>query len=55
MSPDPNLRDLVERAVAAHRALADLGEEVEDEWSYVNDLDEAWATRLAEVGASPGR
>jgi hypothetical protein len=48
-SPDVLIRDLVDRAVAAHRALADLGEGIEDEWSYVNDLHEAWSDRLAEV------
>ena len=35
---------------ACHRRgtnLADIGEEVEDEWTYVNDLDAAWAARLA--------
>ncbi len=46
------VRDLIDRAIAAERALADLGEAIEDEWSYVNDLDATWATRLAEVGAA---
>ena len=41
--------ELVDRAIAAERALADLGETIDDEWSYVNDLDAAWAERLAEV------
>jgi hypothetical protein len=54
MEPAQSLRDLLERAVAAHRALADLGEEVEDEWTYVNDLHDAWAARLAEVAAGRG-
>ncbi len=48
-SPDVSIRDLLDRAVAAHRTLADLGEDIEDEWSYVNDLHEAWSDRLAEV------
>jgi hypothetical protein len=43
--------DLVGRAITAERALADLGETVDDEWSYVNDLDAAWADRLTEVVA----
>jgi hypothetical protein len=47
--PDRLIRDLLERAVLAHRALADRAEEVEDEWSYVNDLHEAWSTRLADL------
>jgi len=29
---------VVERALEAYRALAELGERVEDEWQYVNDL-----------------
>jgi hypothetical protein len=48
------IRDLVDRAVAAHRSLADLGEAVEDEWSYVNDLHAAWSERLAGVAAARG-
>jgi hypothetical protein len=43
--------DLVDRAITAERALADLGETIDDEWSYVNDLDAAWADRLTEVAA----
>ena len=54
MEPGQSLRDVLDRAVAAHRALADLGEEVEDEWTYVNDLHDAWTARLAEVAASRG-
>ena len=47
--------DLVDRAISAERALADLGETIDDEWSYVNDLDAAWAERLTEVAAGhPG-
>ena len=50
MSPDTvPIGDLVRLALAAQRRLADLGEEIEDEWSYVNDLDSAWAARLTEV------
>jgi hypothetical protein len=54
MEPGPSLRDLLERAIAAQRALADIGEDVEDEWTYVNDLHDAWAARLAEVAVSRG-
>ena len=41
--------ELIELAIAAERALADLGETIDDEWSYVNDLDAAWAARLSDV------
>jgi hypothetical protein len=54
MEPGQSLRDLIERAIAAERALADIGEGVEDEWTYVNDLHDAWAARLAEVARARG-
>jgi len=54
MEPGSSLRDLIERTVAAHRVLADLGEEIEDEWTYVNDLHAAWSARLTEVAAARG-
>ncbi len=54
MEPGRSLRDLLERAIAAERALADIGELVEDEWTYVNDLQDAWAARLAEVANERG-
>ncbi len=38
--------ELIERALVAYTELAELGETVEDEWSYVNDLADAWRTRL---------
>ena len=44
---------LLEAAIAAEEALGDLGESIEDEWSYVNDLRQAWIDRLAEVAAGP--
>jgi hypothetical protein len=46
----------VANAIAAARpaydGLADLAEEVEDEWSYINDLAAAWRARLEQVEAS---
>ncbi len=39
-SPQPS--DVIERAAAAYRALADLAETVEDEWQYVTDLVDAY-------------
>jgi hypothetical protein len=53
-TPPDRIRDLVERALTAHDALADKGEEIDDEWSYVNDLREAWAERLAAVADERG-
>jgi hypothetical protein len=48
------VRELLDRAILAHRALADIGEQVDDEWTYVNDLHEAWATRLTELADARG-
>lgn len=39
----------IERVLAAYADLAELGEEIEDEWSYVNDLASAWRERLEAV------
>jgi hypothetical protein len=40
------------RALDAYADLAELGEEIEDEWTYVNDLADAWRVRLNEVAAA---
>jgi hypothetical protein len=48
------IRDAIERALDAYLVLAELGEEIEDEWSYVTDLTEAWRTRFDEVIARQG-
>ena len=44
----------IDRAIEAYATLADLGEAIEDEWSYVNDLADAWRQRLAEVADRRG-
>jgi hypothetical protein len=48
------IRDAIARALDAYLVLAELGEGIEDEWSYVNDLTEAWRTRFDEVVARHG-
>src|SRR4026208_1135198 len=37
---------VIERALAAYASLAEHGEEVDDEWSYIQDLTEAWRDRF---------
>ena len=37
----------IERALTAYARLTERAEEIEDEWSYVNDLAAAWRERLA--------
>jgi hypothetical protein len=56
-----NLVDVIDRALGAYDDLASLGEEVEDEWTYVTDLAAAWrehleavATARAVDGLAPG-
>jgi hypothetical protein len=49
----PTIAALLASVIAAEEALAELGETIEEEWSYVNDLREAWTDRLDEVAAGP--
>jgi hypothetical protein len=44
----------IEAALAALETLAELGEEIDDEWQYVQDLGEAWRERLEAVAAARG-
>lgn len=41
-------------AVDGLLGLGSLGEDIEDEWQYVQDLVEAWRSRLEEVRAARG-
>ncbi len=40
---------VVGRALDAYAVLAELGEEIDDEWTYVNDLATAWRDRLEAI------
>lgn len=46
--------DVIARALEAYEAMTALGEDVEDEWSYVNDLSGVWRDRIDEVVATRG-
>jgi hypothetical protein len=48
------IHEALDRALDAYAVLAELGEGIEDEWSYVNDLTDAWRTRFDEVDARHG-
>ena len=50
----PTVTDLIERALAAYADLELLGEEIEDEWTYVTDLEAAWRARLEAVSGARG-
>ncbi|HEV8282175.1 MAG TPA: hypothetical protein VGQ02_09970 [Candidatus Limnocylindrales bacterium] len=40
------------RALDAYAVLAELGEEIDDEWTYVNDLATAWRDRLEAIATA---
>jgi hypothetical protein len=43
---------VLEPALEAYAALAELGGEIEDEWTYVNDLSDAWRERMEAVATA---
>ena len=51
--PD-TVRSTLDRALDAIDGLQQLGEEIDDEWTYVTDLGEAWRSRLEGVVAGRG-
>ena len=54
MAEHSTVADVIDLALQSYAALTELGEEVEDEWSYVTDLSEAWRVRLDAVTAARG-
>ncbi len=50
----PTIHDVLSSALDAYDRLGDLGEDVEDEWTYVTDLRAAWRARLEAVDAARG-
>jgi hypothetical protein len=48
------IADAIAAARPAYEALASLGEDVEDEWSYVTALAAAWTDRMDEGAAARG-
>ena len=48
------MSDALAGALDAYERLVALGEDIEDEWSYVNDLADAWRERLEALGAARG-
>jgi hypothetical protein len=45
----PTVDAAIRRALGGYDALTELGEAIEDEWSYVQDLASAWRARLEAV------
>lgn len=52
--PTETIQAAVDRVLDAYDRLSELGESIEDEWSYVTDLSEAWRTQLELVAAERG-
>jgi hypothetical protein len=51
--PD-TVRAALARALDAYEELQSRGEEVDDEWTYVNDLGEAWRSRIEAIAEARG-
>jgi len=52
---DPTtIAHLIDRALSGYADLTTLGEEIDDEWSYVTDLSTAWTDRLQAVASDHG-
>ena len=54
MTESLTITDLIDRALAGYADLTSLGEEIEDEWSYVTELSAAWTDRLQAVAGEQG-
>ncbi|HEX7345971.1 MAG TPA: hypothetical protein VF253_04220 [Candidatus Limnocylindrales bacterium] len=56
MSPSSDLtvEAVLARASDAYASLAEVGEDIDDEWSFIQDLTEAWRARLDAVSATRG-
>lgn len=59
MQPEPSsgaepgtVGGAIDVAIRALERLAGVGEDVEDEWQYVQDLSSAWQARLEEIAAA---
>ena len=50
----PILAATIQAALEPYGRLADLGRTIDDEWTYVEDLEAAWQTRFAQVVAARG-
>ncbi|GAC1676836.1 MAG: hypothetical protein NVS9B8_18270 [Candidatus Limnocylindrales bacterium] len=53
-TPKPTIGDLLDMARTAYEELTGLAEDVEDEWSYINDLAAVWTERIDAVASARG-
>ena len=54
MDPIGTIGDAIAAARPAYENLAAFAEDVEDEWSYINDLGAAWIERMDAVADARG-
>lgn len=54
MSDRPSLEVVLTRALDAYAALSEVAEEIDDEWTYLNDLTDAWRSRIEATAARRG-
>ena len=54
MSANSTIATALASALEAYDELTELGETIDDEWTYVGDLTGAWRDRLDEVAAARG-
>jgi hypothetical protein len=52
--PGPTVDTTIQRALEAYARLTEVGEAVDDEWTYIDDLTTAWRARLDQVAAARG-
>jgi hypothetical protein len=52
--PSETIQTAIDRALEAYGGLTELGETIDDEWSYVNDLSETWRSRFDVVTSIRG-
>ena len=54
MPDQPTLSSALDRALVAYERLAEVGEVIDDEWSYIADLRAAWTEHLQGIAAMRG-
>ena len=54
MPEQPTLSSALDRALAAYERLAEVGEAIDDEWSYIAELRTAWTEHLQGIAGIRG-
>jgi hypothetical protein len=54
MPDQPTVRSVLDDAIAASARLAEVGEAIDDEWGYIDELGRVWQDRLEAIAAARG-